>query len=77
MDLDTFVSHFAQVFVATPASEFTSETKFRDLDEWDSLLALSVIAMADEEYGVELSGDDIRQSESVADLFAKIQAKQK
>jgi acyl carrier protein len=39
------------------------------LDEWSSLIALSVIAMADEEYDVALKGDDIRNATTVEDLF--------
>lgn len=44
---------------------FTSETKFKELEEWSSLTALSVIAMIDEEYDVKIKGDDVRNSQTV------------
>jgi len=75
MDLNTFVEHFASQFEETDASEFQAETKFRDVDEWSSLLALSIIAMIDEEYEVAIKGDDIRNSETIEDLFKIVQSK--
>ena len=69
MELDIFIVKFAEQFDETDASEIKSETLFKELDEWSSLLALSVIAMVDEEYDVALKGDDIRNAQTVEDLF--------
>ncbi len=54
---------------------FTAETKFHELEEWSSLIALSIIAMADEEYDVTLKGDDIRAAVTIEDLFNTVKAK--
>lgn len=75
MELKEFIEHFAEQFEETDASAFTAETKFRDLEEWSSLIALSIIAMADEEYDVTLKGDDIRNAETIEDLFNVVKAK--
>ena len=75
MEINEFVAHFAEQFDETDANEFAPETKFRDLDEWSSLLALSVIAMVDEEYDVTLKGDDVRNSNTIEDLFNVVKAK--
>ena len=48
---------------------------FKELDEWSSLIALSVIAMADEEYEVTLKGEDIRTSNTVEDLFNVVKSR--
>lgn len=69
MDLNEFVAHFAEQFDATDASVFTPETRFRELDEWSSLVGLSVIAMVDEEYDVTLKGDDVKNSNTIMDLY--------
>ena len=69
MELNEFIGNFADQFEDTDASEFKAETVFKDLDEWSSLIALSVIAMVDEEYDVTLKGDDIRGALTVEDLF--------
>ena len=75
MDLNEFVAHFAEQFDETDASVFTPETRFREIDEWSSLIGLSVIAMVDEEYDVALKGDDVKSSVSVDDLYNKVIAK--
>ena len=49
MDLNDFIEHFAEQFDETEKIVFTAETVFKELDEWSSLIALSVMAMADEE----------------------------
>ena len=69
MEIKDFIENFVDQFDDTDASEFNAETKFKDLDEWSSLIALSVIAMIDEEYDVTLKGDDIRNAETIEDLF--------
>ena len=75
MELKDFIVNFADQFDDTDPSEITAETKFRELDEWSSLIGLSVIAMVDEEYDVTLRGDDIRNSETVNDLYEKVKSK--
>ena len=69
MELNDFIANFAEQFDETDASEITAATEFRNLDEWSSLIALSVIAMVDEEYDVALKGDDIRNANTVEDLY--------
>ena len=69
MELKDFIANFAEQFDETDASELTAKTVFRDLEEWSSLIALSVIAMVDEEYDVTLKGDDIRNAKTIEDLY--------
>lgn len=75
MELQEFVQNFADLFDETDASVFTAETRFRDIDEWSSLIGLSVIAMADDEYDVTLVGDDIRNSNTILDIYNIVKAK--
>ena len=75
MELKEFIVHFAEQFDDTEASEFQAETKFKELDEWSSLLALSIIAMVDEEYDIRIKGDDIRLSATIEDLFNLVKSR--
>lgn len=75
MKLKKFVENFADQFDETDASELNEETKFKELDEWSSLVALSVISMVDDEYDVAIKGDDIRKAETILDLYKIVQAK--
>ncbi len=73
--LEEFVALFAEQFDDTDASEITATTVFHDLDEWSSLIGLSVIAMVDEEFDIALKGDDVKNSVTVEDLYNKVIAK--
>ena len=72
--LEEFVSLFAEQFDETDPNEITANTAFHDLDEWSSLIGLSVIAMVDDEFEVALKGDDMRSSITVEDLYNKVLA---
>ena len=69
MEIERFIDNFTELFDETDPATITATTRFKDLKEWSSLVALSVIAMIDEEYDVEFRGDDIRGSNTVQDLF--------
>lgn len=75
MKINSFLQHFADILDDTDAELIQADTIFRDLDEWDSLTALSLIAMADEEYEVKLTGDDIKNSKSLEEIFEIIKNK--
>lgn len=75
MELKQFVAEFADLFDDTDASEIQSETKFRDLDEWSSLIAMGVMAMTKTRYGKSINGRDLRGCETVQDIFNLISSK--
>lgn len=69
MEINEFVKLFAEQFEDTPADQFKPETNFREFDEWDSLTALSVIAMVDEEFDKQITGADIRSVSTIEELY--------
>lgn len=73
--LADFIANFASQFDETEVSLFNADTKFRALEEWSSLTALSIMAMVDEEYHVQLKGDDIRNSQTIEDIFNIVMSK--
>ncbi|MDO9580201.1 MAG: acyl carrier protein [Bacteroidales bacterium] len=75
MDLNEFVTLFAEQFDETPLDEFKPTTVYKDLEEWGSLTALSIIAMVDEELEKRITGADIRTSNTIEDLFTLIRSK--
>ncbi len=70
--LDEFVALFAEQFDETEPSTIKGDTIFHELDEWSSLVGLSVMAMVDEEFEVALKGDDVKNSVTVEDLYNKV-----
>ena len=73
--LEEFVALFAEQFDDTDPSEITATTVFHDLDEYSSLIGLSIIAMVDEEFDVALKGDDVKNSVTVEDLYNRVISK--
>jgi acyl carrier protein len=64
-----FLNNFYQILDDEPNFKLELNSKFRDLDEWDSLTALSLIAMLDEEYKITVTGDQIKNLETLGDIF--------
>lgn len=77
MEIQEFIENFAAQFDDTDEALFTAETKFKELDEWSSLTALSIIAMVDDEYDVIIKGNDIINADTLQDLFNVVVKKQK
>ncbi len=75
MEIKDFIENFAEQFDDTELSEFKPETVFHELDEYTSLIALSIIAMVDEEYGVTLNANDMSSAVTIEDLFNTVKSK--
>lgn len=75
MEIKEFIQNFADQFEDTDASVFTPETVFHDLDEWSSLVGLSLIAMIDDEYNVTIKGDELRAAKTINDVFELVKSK--
>lgn len=70
---EKFLSQLAEVLELEDPSILSFETNFRDLEQWDSLAYLSIIAMIDEEYDVVIEGNDFKKLITIGDLFNEIQ----
>ncbi len=75
MELNEFVANFADQFDDTDASEIQASTAFRELDEWSSLIGMSVIALAKTEYGKAITGAELKACVTVEDVFNLINSK--
>lgn len=75
MEIKDFIKNFADQFEETEQDVFSPETNYRDLDEWSSLVALSVLAMIDEEYDVQLKGEEMRSTNTIQELFDLVSSK--
>ena len=74
MEGEKFLEQFIAQFDDEPTG-VTMDTDFRDIDDWDSLTALGVISMIDDEYNVKVSGDELKSSKSVRDVFNIVKTK--
>lgn len=76
MELNDFISKFAAQFADEDPSVFTADTDFHELDSWSSFTSLSVVAMIIQEYGVELDSLDVRNADTIEDLFELVKERQ-
>ena len=74
MEIQDFIKNFASQFDDIDACEFRAETNFRDLEEWSSFLALGIMAMIKSEYDVAVTAQEMRDAETIQDLFNVVQS---
>ena len=67
--MNDFIEKFASLFLETELSELNKDTVFHELDEYTSLIALMIISMIDEEYGVTVEPEDMTTAVTIEDLF--------
>ena len=53
------------------------EDEFRNLNEWDSLAVLSVLAMINEEYDITIPRNDFDKLKTIQDLYEYVMNKKK
>lgn len=75
MELEVFVARFAAQFELTNVEDISANTDFKELDEWDSLVSLSVIGMIKNELKVKVAGSDIKNVRTVEDLYNLVKSR--
>lgn len=75
MDLNEFVKEFAYQFDDTEPEEIEATTEYHELEEWSSMIALSVLNMVEKKCGKHITFDDVKAAVTVEDLYNTIQAK--
>ena len=68
MDINEKMSLIAEL-LELEVSDFTPETKLEELEEWDSLAAISYVVMMDEHFGVTANPNDIRNFKTIQDIL--------
>ncbi len=76
MDIKNFIENFSSLLTQSDADKLSENTEFKKLPEWGSLIALSVIAMVEDEYDVLLKSTDILSARTLRELFDIISAQQ-
>lgn len=75
MNVDDFIESLEESFDDIEPGTLKPETKYRDTDEWSSMHALIVIALADTDYDVTITGDDLKSCTTIQDLFELIKSR--
>ncbi len=75
MNIDEFINKFIGCFDGIEPGKVLAETQFRDLPEWDSLTALTMLAMIDSDYDVTISASELGMCNSAFEIFNLINKK--
>lgn len=75
MELNDFIKNFAGQFDETPMELFSPKTVYKELEEWNSLTALSIISMIDEEYEKTITGANLRAASTIEELYSLVLSK--
>lgn len=74
--LPEFTKQLESEFEDFEPGTLTPQTNYRELKGWSSMHALIVIAFVDANYNVLLSGADLKNAQTVEDLFTIVKEKQ-
>lgn len=69
MTINEFIEKFAEAVEVEDASTLSANTEFRNLEEWSSLAYLSVIALMDEEFDVQIEMEDFKKLKTIQEVF--------
>jgi len=72
---EAFIEDFKKNFDDPILEDISVSTRFRDLAEWSSLQALVVVTSFEDNYAVTLSGAELENSETIADLYSIVISK--
>lgn len=70
-----FIEKFKEVLEVSDRDLHLTD-KFREYEEWNSLVFLSLIAMIDEEFDVIIEGKDFKKLETVGEIIEAIKVAQ-
>jgi acyl carrier protein len=75
MTIEDFILKIEAEFEDLVPHKLKPESNYREIFDWNSVNALTMIAMVDCEYDVMLVAEDFKKSKTVQDLFNIVVAK--
>lgn len=70
--MENFLEQMAELF---EVDEVNLQDEVISFDAWDSLTGLSIIALADDEYGVTITANDILEAKTIEGLYELFNSK--
>ena len=66
---EQLINALKDIFDDIDTSNFNLKTEFKNNDEWDSMTALSLITVLDQEFDVSISGEKIKEINTIEELI--------
>jgi acyl carrier protein len=67
--MEKFILLIGDLFEDTALDSITMDSNFKEFEDWDSLAALSLIALFDSEFNIKISGEKIREISTIRELY--------
>lgn len=77
MEFNSFLEKFNDNLIEDDVTKINADTKFRELGSWDSLTAMAIITMVDEDYGVRIPDQTFKSFNTVGDIYNYIESNSK
>lgn len=75
MTLEEFTTELELEFEEIKPGTISPKTNYREIEGWSSMYALIVIAFVDNHYDIILNATELRQTNTIEDLYKLIQTK--
>ena len=75
MTLNEFIELFCAELNERDFTPIDTSTDFHNLETWDSITALLVMVMIEEQFDIRITGDDMRNCNTIEDLYNLIKSK--
>lgn len=75
MTIEQFIEDFENAVEDVEPGSLSANTAFKSIEQWDSLSVLTLIAMVDADYDVRLKAKELKQVDTLSDLFYVVESK--
>lgn len=69
IERNKLLNHIKNIFEEIDSSNFNFDTKFKENEEWDSMCALNLMAILDDNYNVKINGNQIDEINTINELI--------
>jgi len=69
MNIQELIEKLEEEIEEVEKGTLTPSTNIRNIDWWSSMHALVIIALVDIEYNVQVSGKDLKEIQTIQDLY--------
>ncbi len=76
VSIEEFTSQLALEFEDIDPNTITPSTNYREIKNWSSMYALIIIAFVDANYDVQLNAENLKNSQTIKDIYEIVVSKQ-
>lgn len=75
MQMKNFIQQFEEAIEGVEPGSLSGDTDLAAMEQWDSLALITILAMVDAEYEVQVSGEELNGCRQVRDIYALVEKK--